>query len=45
MIKKNIFHFTFALAAALMSGPGAVSAYTPDYDKGYSEGQQKAQNI
>ena len=42
---NNIFHFTFALAAALMSGPGAVSAYTSDYDRGYSEGQQKAKNI
>mmetsp|Transcript_20636 Transcript_20636/g.31855 ORF Transcript_20636/g.31855 Transcript_20636/m.31855 type:complete len:211 (-) Transcript_20636:104-736(-) len=45
MIMNNIFHFTFALAAALMSGPGAVSAYTSDYDRGYSEGQQKAKNI
>lgn len=45
MIKNNIFHFTFALAAALMSGPGAVSAYTSDYDRGYTEGQHKAQNI
>jgi|SaaInl74LU_5_DNA_1037368.scaffolds.fasta_scaffold09100_2 hypothetical protein len=53
MIKNNIFHLTFTLVAALslalMSSPVAVSAYTytstSDYDRGYSQGQQTAQNI
>jgi hypothetical protein len=48
MIMHNIFHLTFALAAAaLTSSPVAVSAHSSsdDFDRGYSQGQQKAQNI
>lgn len=42
---NKIFNLTFALAAALMSSPVAVSAYTSDFDRGYAQGQQAAQNI
>ena len=42
---NKIFNLTFALAAALMSNPMAVRAYTSDFDKGYDQGQKKAMNI
>ena len=43
---NKIFNLTFALASALMSSPVAVSAYTSDdYDRGFAQGQQAAQNI
>jgi hypothetical protein len=43
---NKIFNLTFALAAALMSSPVAVSAYTTsDFDRGFAQGQQAAQNI
>jgi hypothetical protein len=51
MINSNIFNFTFALAAAsaLMSSPVAVSAILSIsdtyFDRGFTEGQQQAQNI
>ena len=42
---NQIFNLTFALVAALMSSPVAVRAYKSDFDKGYDQGQKKAQNI
>ena len=51
MIKSNNFNFTFALAAAsaLTSSPVAVSAILSIsdtyFDRGFSQGKQKAQNI
>ena len=51
MMKINIFNFTYALAtvSALMSSPVAVSAILSIsdtyFDRGFSQGKQKAQNI
>lgn len=51
MINSNIFNFTYALAAAsaLMSSPVAASAILSIsdtyFDRGFTQGQQQAQNI